>query len=149
MLWFQLRSQGSVVQDLPVSGVVLLPEMRRLLRVVFRLISSLKLAADFFFSLLLHAALLPSMRGIYALVRMKSSAAKYLFFFQGITAGAREEATKLVFSTMRPHPNPSPEGRGVSPLLTCRTGFQRCARKSVHLRGAVRGRVLRFRSEAR
>ena len=47
MLRFQLRSQGGVVQDLPVSGVVLLPEMRRFLRVVFRLISLPKIASNF------------------------------------------------------------------------------------------------------
>jgi len=144
MLRFQLRSQGSVVQDLPVSGVVLLPEMRRFLRVVFRLISSLKLAADFFFSLLLHAALLRSMRDICALVRTKISAAKYLFFFQRKSAGGKEETNSPMSFTMLPHPNPSPEGRGdKDDLFNGRALTETSSKRSAPTKADSRGALAR------
>ena len=131
MLRFQLRSQRGVMQDLPVSGLVLLPEMRRLLCFISRLISSPKLSAGFLFSLL-HAALLWSGRGMHALVRIKNSAAKYLFFFQRKAAGEKEETTKLAFFSMFPHPNPSPGGRGDK---SCRRAGRR-----VHLNAIPDGR---------
>ena len=111
MLRSQMRSLRGVVQDLPVSGFVLKPKMRRLLRVVFWLISSRKLLAKFFLSFL-HSALSWSGRGMRALVRIKNSATQCLFFFDRKTAGEKGEKTKLAFFSMFPHPNPSPGGRG-------------------------------------